>query len=52
MRRVIFHFKPNINVEKRVMNVDNQRCFRIDLMLIFLMGKLLSGHPVLVKLQA
>ena len=52
MRQVIFHFQPNINVGKKVINVDDQRCFRTDLMLIFLVGKFLLGHLVLVKLQA
>ena len=30
VRRLNFHFQPNINVETTLMNVDNQRCFNVD----------------------
>ena len=30
VRRLNFHFQPNINVETTLMNVDDQRCFNVD----------------------
>ena len=33
-----FHFQPNINVETTLMNVDDQRCFNVDSMLMCLLG--------------
>ena len=30
LRRLSFHFQPNINVETTLMNVDDQRCFNVD----------------------
>ena len=30
VRRINFHFQPNINVETTSMNVDDQRCFNVD----------------------
>ena len=30
IRRLKFHFQPNINVETTLMNVGDQRCFKVD----------------------
>ena len=30
IRRLNFHFQPNINVETTLMNVGDQRCFKVD----------------------
>ena len=30
IRRLNFHFQPNVNVETTLMNVDDQRCFNVD----------------------
>ena len=30
VRRLNFYFQPDINVEATLMNVDNQRCFNVD----------------------
>ena len=37
IRRLNFHFQPNINVETTLMNVDDQRCFDVDTMLMCLL---------------
>ena len=37
IRRLNFHFQPNINVETTLMNVDDQRCFNVDLRLMCLL---------------
>ena len=38
VRRLNFHFQPNINVETTLMNVDDQRCFNVDSTLMCLLG--------------
>ena len=30
MRQLNFHFQPNIYVDTTLMNVDDQRCFNVD----------------------
>ena len=30
VRRLNFHFQPNINVETTLINADDQRCFNVD----------------------
>ena len=37
-RRFNYHFQSNINVEAKRKNVDNQRCFKVDLTLTYLLG--------------
>ena len=32
IRRLNFHFQPNVNVETTLMNVDDQRCFNVDVL--------------------
>ena len=41
VRRLIFYFQPNINVEATLLNVDDERCFNIDSTLMCLLGFLL-----------
>ena len=36
--RLRYHFQSNINVEAKLKNVDNQRCFKVDLTLTHLLG--------------
>ena len=36
--RLNFHFQQNINVETTMINVDNQRCFNVESMLMCLLG--------------
>ena len=38
VNRLNFHFQPNIKVETTLMNVDDQRCFNVDSMLMCLLG--------------
>ena len=38
IRRLNFHFQPNINVEITLMNVDDQRCFNVKSTLMCLLG--------------
>ena len=38
VRRLNFHFQPNIYVETTLMNVDDQRCFNFDSRLMCLLG--------------
>ena len=40
IRRLNFHFQPNINVETMLMNVDDQLCFNVDSTLMCLLGEL------------
>ena len=42
VRRLSFHFQPNINVEITLMNVDYQRCFNGDSALMCLLGTSVS----------
>ena len=37
-RRINFYFKPNINVETTLVNVDGQHCFNVDFALVCLLG--------------
>ena len=32
IRRLNFHLQPNINVETMLNNVDDQRCFNVDVL--------------------
>ena len=51
VRRLNFHFQPNINVETTLMNVDNHRCFKVDSTMMCLLGSiLLFAHcPPIVR---
>ena len=42
VRRLNFHFQQNINVETTLMNVEDQHCFKVDSMLMCLLGSSLS----------
>ena len=38
VRRLNFHFQPNINIETTLMNVENERSFNVDSTLMCLLG--------------
>ena len=39
VRRLNFHFQPNINAETTLMKLDDQRCFNVDSTLMCLLGE-------------
>ena len=52
IRRLNFHFQPNFNVETTLMNVDDQRCFKVDSTLMCLLGNELTSNQVMSKASA
>ena len=52
IRQLNFHFQPNFNVETTLMNVDDQRCFKVDSTLMCLLGNELTSNQVMSKASA